>query len=71
MPDRTARNEARKVALGDILKAAMQDKSMGTRELVARIGGNVRRQYVQSVLSGRVDPTLEMWQKICDALDEA
>lgn len=61
----------RKIAFGDILKAAMDDKGIGTREMVSRMGGNVRRQYVQSVIAGRVEPTLEMWKRICAALDVA
>lgn len=60
---------ARKVAFGDILRAAMDDKQVGTRELAARMGGNVRRQYVQSVLNGRTEPTLDMWGRMCKALD--
>lgn len=62
-------NESRKVAFGDILRAAMQDKEMGTRELASRMGVNVRRQYIQSILHGRIEPTADMLQKICDVLD--
>lgn len=60
---------ARKVAFGDILREAMRDKQVGTRELAARMGGNVRRQMIQSILSGRVEPSLEMWGRMCKALD--
>lgn len=61
----------RKVSLGDILKAAMEDKGLGTRELAYRIGGNCRRQYLQSILKGRIEPTVNMLEKICAALDAA
>lgn len=68
---KAALDQARKISFGDILRAAMQDKDVGTRELAARMGGNVRRQYIQSVLHGRIDPTAEMLQRIVTALDEA
>lgn len=70
MTDLSTLTASRKVALGDVLREAMKDKGIGTRELCARIGGNCRRQAIQSILSGRVEPTLEMLQRICTALDE-
>lgn len=63
--------ERRKVALGDILREWMIEKDVGCRELAARMGGNVRRQYIQSVLKGQIEPTAEMLQRIVDALDAA
>lgn len=59
------------VTFAEILYAAMQDKGMGTRELAARMGGNVRRQYIQSILKGRCEPTNEMLERIVKAIDEA
>lgn len=57
------------VTFGDILKAAMEDKDMGVRQLASMTG--LDRRIIQRALNGRVEPRVGVLQKIVDALEAA
>lgn len=57
------------VTFGDILRAAMEDKDMGVRQLASMTG--LDRRIIQRALNGREEPRVGVLEKIVAALEAA
>lgn len=59
---------ARKRDTGNALRAARKARGLTKRELAKRVGGGMQINYIRTVENGRVNPTLEVWTALYEAI---